>query len=37
MAWTFKEDRPIYSQLVEQIKMGIASWKMDSRCETAVC
>ena len=27
MAWTFKEDRPIYSQLVEQIKMGIASGK----------
>ena len=27
MAWTFKEDRSIYSQLVEQIKMGIASGK----------
>ena len=25
MIWTFKDDRPIYSQLVELIKIGIAS------------
>lgn len=29
MTWSFKEDRPIYSQLVELIKLGIISgeWK----------
>lgn len=33
MAWTFKDDRPIYSQLVEQIKIKIISgeWKLGSR------
>ncbi|GFI62314.1 HTH-type transcriptional repressor YtrA [Clostridiales bacterium] len=25
MAWTFKDDRPIYFQLMEQIKLGIVS------------
>ena len=29
MIWSFKEDRPIYSQLIELIKLGIVSgeWK----------
>ena len=29
MTWSFKDDRPIYSQLVELIKLGIISgeWK----------
>lgn len=27
MTWSFKEDRPIYSQLVELIKLGIISGK----------
>ena len=33
MAWTFKDDRPIYSQLVEQIKIKIISgeWELGSR------
>ena len=33
MAWTFKDDRPIYSQLVEQIKIRIISgeWELGSR------
>ena len=33
MAWTFKDDRPIYSQLVEQIKIKIISgeWKLGGR------
>lgn len=33
MAWTFKDDRPIYSQLVEQIKIKIISgeWELGGR------
>ena len=33
MAWTFKDDRQIYSQLVEQIKIKIISgeWELGSR------
>ena len=33
MAWTFKDDRPIYSQLVDQIKIKIISgeWELGSR------
>ena len=33
MAWTFKGDRPIYSQLVEQIKIKIISgeWELGGR------
>lgn len=33
MSWTFKEDRPIYSQLVEHIKLGIVSgeWNPGSK------
>ena len=33
MAWTFKDDRPIYSQLVEQIKIKIISgeWEVGGR------
>lgn len=33
MIWTFKDDRPIYSQLVELIKIGIASseWQPGSK------
>lgn len=33
MSWTFKEDRPIYSQLVEHIKLGIVSgeWSPGSK------
>ena len=33
MAWTFKNDRPIYSQLVEQIKIKIISgeWELGGR------
>ena len=33
MAWTFKDDIPIYSQLVEQIKIKIISgeWELGSR------
>ena len=33
MAWSFKDDRPIYSQLVEQIKIKIISgeWELGGR------
>lgn len=33
MIWTFKDDRPIYSQLVDLIKIGIASseWQPGSK------
>lgn len=33
MVWSFKEDRPIYSQLVEQIKICIVSgeWPLGSK------
>ena len=33
MAWTFKDDRPIYTQLVEQIKIKIiyVEWELGSR------
>lgn len=33
MIWTFKDDRPIYSQLVELIKIGIVSseWQPGSK------
>ncbi len=33
MVWSFKEDRPIYSQLVEQIKICIVSgeWALGSK------
>lgn len=33
MVWSFKEDRPIYSQLVEQIKICIVSgeWELGSK------
>lgn len=33
MVWSFKEDRPIYSQLVEQIKINIVSgeWALGSK------
>ena len=33
MAWTFKDDRPIYSQLVEQIKIKIiyGEWELGGR------